>query len=108
MKINVKRQNKETLSYSRRPETPRPARTSVFRGHFHIAGVILGIIQRIIRRITRRISITCRVSKLFISSLSRALLLLEFAGEAWHGRRTGSPLILVLVTGPARTRCHSI
>jgi hypothetical protein len=49
MKINVKRQNKETLSYSRRP--PRPARTSVFRaGHFHIAGAILGIIQRITRR----------------------------------------------------------
>jgi hypothetical protein len=45
---------------------------------------------------------------LFISSLSRALLLLEFAGEAWHGRRIGSPLILVLVTGPARARCHSI
>jgi hypothetical protein len=51
MKINVKRQNKETLSHSRRPETPRPARTSVFRaGHFHIAGAILGIIQRITRR----------------------------------------------------------
>jgi hypothetical protein len=99
MKINAKRQNKDALSYSRRPETPRPARTSVFRsGHFHIAGAILGIIQRI----TRCISITCRVSKLFISSVSRALLLLEFAGEAWHGRRTGSPVILVLVTGPAR------
>jgi hypothetical protein len=27
MKINAKRQNKDALSYSRRPETPRPART---------------------------------------------------------------------------------
>jgi hypothetical protein len=54
MKINVKRQNKETLSYSRHParlSLPCPARTPVFRaGHFHIAGAILGIIQRITRR----------------------------------------------------------
>jgi hypothetical protein len=35
------------------------------------------------------------------SSLSRALLL-EFAREAWHGRRTGSRLILILVSEPAR------
>jgi hypothetical protein len=75
---------------------------------FHIARAILGIIQRITRRITRRISINRRVSKLFISSLSWTLVLLEFAGEAWHGRRTGAPWNLVLVTGPARARCHSI
>jgi hypothetical protein len=63
-------------------------RTSFFHaGHFHIAGAILGIIQRI----TRRISITCPVSKLFISTLSRTSMLMEFAGEASHGRRTGSP-----------------
>jgi hypothetical protein len=57
MKITVKTQNNETLSYPRRPETARPVRISVFyAAQFHMA--------RSIQRITRRASVR-KLSNLF-------------------------------------------